>query len=149
MLRPLNGKIETLISRSESNRLKMAVSQSKGKNAITIYKTIKNFANYASKVECELLTGRTHQIRVHMSTLGSSLIGDKTYKVKNYSLPKELANEINAFPRQALHAYFLEFIHPRTKKVMHFECDMPSDMKNLENYINSLGYSTTSNDNYT
>lgn len=138
VLRPLNGKIETLISRSESNRLKMAVSQSKGKKAVTIYKTIKNFSNYASKVECELLTGRTHQIRVHMSSRGSSLIGDKVYKVKNYSLPKEFAKEINEFPRQALHAYFLEFIHPYTDKVMHFECDMPDDMKNLENLLSKI-----------
>jgi len=138
VLRPLNGKIETLISRSESNRLKMAVSQSKGRNAITIYRTIKNFSNYASKVECMLLTGRTHQIRVHMSSRGNSLIGDKTYKVKNYSLPKEVAKEINKFPRQALHAYFLEFIHPRTEKIMRFECEMPDDMKNLENLLNSI-----------
>ncbi len=139
VLRPLNGRIETLISRSESNRLKMAISQSKGKKAVTIYKTIKNFSNYASKVECELLTGRTHQIRVHMSSLGNSLIGDKIYKVKNYSLPKEFAKEINEFPRQALHAYFLKFIHPRTEKIMRFECDMPDDMKNLENLLNKIG----------
>jgi len=138
VLRPLNGRIETLISRSESNRLKMTVSQSKGKKAITIYKTIKNFSNYASKVECELLTGRTHQIRVHLSSLGNSLIGDKTYKIKNYSLPKEFAKEVNEFPRQALHAYFLEFIHPCTEKIMHFECDMPDDMKNLENLLNKI-----------
>ncbi len=138
VLRPLNGKIETLISRSESNRLKMAVSQSKGKNAITIYKTIKNFSNYVSKVECELLTGRTHQIRVHMSHLGNSLIGDRTYKIKNYSLPKEFAKEINEFPRQALHAYFLEFIHPRNGEIMHFECGMPDDMKTLESLLNKI-----------
>jgi len=138
VLRPLNGKIETLISRSESNRLKMAVSRSKGRNAITIYRTIKNFSNYASKVECMLLTGRTHQIRVHMSSRGNSLIGDKTYKVKNYSLPKEVAKKINEFPRQALHAYFLEFTHPRTEKIMRFECEMPDDMKNLENLLNSI-----------
>ena len=138
LLRPLNGKIETLISRSDSNRFKMAVSQSKGKKAITVYRTIKNFSNYASKVECELMTGRTHQIRVHMANLGNSLIGDRTYKVKNYSLPKEFAKNINEFPRQALHAYFLEFIHPHTEKVMHFECEMPDDMKNLENLLNRI-----------
>ena len=136
--RPLNGKIETLISRSESNRLKMAVSQSKGKKAVTIYKTVRNFSNYASKVECELMTGRTHQIRVHMSNLGNSLIGDKTYKLKNYPLPKEFAREINEFPRQALHAYFLEFVHPCTEKVMRFECEMPNDMKNLQNLLNRI-----------
>lgn len=138
VLRPSNGKIETLISRSEKNRLKMSVSQSKGKKAVTIYKTIKNFSNCASKVECELLTGRTHQIRVHMSNLGNSLIGDRTYKVKNYSLPKEFSKEINEFPRQALHAYFLEFIHPTNGKVMHFECNLPNDMKNLENLLNKI-----------
>lgn len=138
VLRPLNGKIETLISRSQNNRLKMSVSQSKGKKAVTIYRTVKNFSNYASKVECELLTGRTHQIRVHMSSLGNSLIGDRTYKVKNYSLPKEFAKEINEFPRQALHAYFLEFVHPRTEKIMRFECEMPNDMKNLENLLNKI-----------
>lgn len=138
VLRPLNGKIETLISRSQNNRLKMSVSQSKGKKAVTIYRTVKNFSNYASKVECELLTGRTHQIRVHMSSLGNSLIGDRTYKVKNYSLPKEFAKEINEFPRQALHAYFLEFVHPRTEKIMRFECEMPDDMKNLEDLLNKI-----------
>ncbi len=138
VLRPMNGNIETFISRSESNRLKMAVSQSKGKKAVTLYRTLKNFSNYASKVECELLTGRTHQIRVHMSNLGNSLIGDRTYKVKNYSLPREFAQEINGFPRQALHAYFLEFIHPRSKKTMLFECDMPDDMKNLESLLDNI-----------
>ena len=73
-----------------------------------------------------------------MANLGNSLIGDRTYKVKNYSLPKEFAKNINEFPRQALHAYFLEFIHPHTEKVMHFECEMPDDMKNLENLLNRI-----------
>ena len=138
VLRPPHGKIETLISRSQNNRLKMSVSQFKGKKAVTLYRTIKNFSNCASKVECELLTGRTHQIRVHMSSRGNSLIGDRTYKVKNYSLPKEYAQQINEFPRQALHAYLLEFIHPKSGKIMHFECDLPADMKNLENLLNGI-----------
>lgn len=135
VLRPANGKVETLIARSDRNRLKMAVSQSKGKKAITIYKTLKTYSNYASKVECELLTGRTHQIRVHLSSLGNSLIGDRTYKFKNYSLPKELAQDINGFPRQALHAYFLEFVHPRTGEALKFESSIPDDMKNLERIL--------------
>lgn len=135
VLRPIHGKIETLIARSSTNRLKMSVSQNRGKNAITLYRTIKNFSNYASKVECELKTGRTHQIRVHLASLGNSLIGDKTYKFKNYSLPKEFSTEINEFTRQALHAYFLEFVHPRSGKLMHFECEMPDDMQNLEKIL--------------
>lgn len=138
VLHPTNGKIETLIGRNPNNRLKMSVSRDRGKNAITLYKTVKNFSNYASKVECELKTGRTHQIRVHLSSLGNSLIGDKIYKVKNYSLPKEFAQEINEFPRQALHAYFLEFIHPRREKLMHFECEMPNDLQNLEAILNKM-----------
>ena len=137
-LYPTNGKIETLITRNENNRLKMCVSQSKGKNAITLYKTVKNYANYASKVECELKTGRTHQIRVHLSSRGNSLIGDKIYKAKNYSLPKNFAQIINELPRQALHAYFLEFIHPRTKQLMHFENDIPDDMKRLEKILEEM-----------
>ena len=131
-LRPAYGKIETLIGRSDINRLKMAVTPGRGKNAITLYKTIKTFGSYASKIECELKTGRTHQIRVHLSSLGCSLIGDALYKVKNYPMPKQIAEEINKFPRQALHAYFLEFIHPKTEKTLKFECNMPEDMRNLE-----------------
>ena len=138
VLRPMNGKIETLIARNPHNRLKMSVSVDRGKNAITFYRTVKNFSNYVSKVECELCTGRTHQIRVHLSSLGNSLIGDSVYKVKNYSLPKEFSSQINNFPRQALHAYFLEFVHPRNEKLMRFEREMPDDMKNLEKILEEM-----------
>lgn len=138
ILRPENGTIETLITRSDKNRLKMSVSQSKGKKAITIYKTLKKYSNYASKVECELLTGRTHQIRVHLSSKGNSLIGDKTYKFKNYSFPKEHIKYVNEFPRQALHAYFLEFVHPRTNEIMRFENNIPDDMSNLEKVLDAI-----------
>lgn len=126
------GKIETMIARDPNNRLKMSVSKEKGKLAITNYKILKSFLSFASKIECELHTGRTHQIRVHMSYIGHSLIGDSTYKKKNYPLPNEIAKYINEFPRQALHAYLLEFIHPRSKEIMHFEVDLPDDLIELE-----------------
>ncbi|MBR1734538.1 MAG: RluA family pseudouridine synthase [Alphaproteobacteria bacterium] len=127
-----NGKIETQISRDPKNRLKMSVSNNKGKKAITIYKTLKIFSTFAAKIECELHTGRTHQIRVHMSHMGHSLIGDHLYKKKNYAIPKSIEKYINNFPRQALHAYFLEFTHPTTKKTMRFEIELPEDLKELE-----------------
>lgn len=133
--RPAFKTIDTMINRDKNNRLKMAVSDSSGKRAITIYRTQQTYGNFAAKVECELKTGRTHQIRVHMSDFGHSLIGDTLYRYKNYSLPKNIANEINRFPRQALHARYLEFIHPTTKENMVFESDIPEDLKFLEEIL--------------
>lgn len=138
ILQPLNGKIETFIGRDKNNRLKMAVVDGEnGKHAISYYKTLETFSRFASKVECELHTGRTHQIRVHMSHIGHSLIGDSTYKLKNYAIPKHDAGFIRNFPRQALHAYFLEFLHPKSKKIMHFEVDLPDDMSALHNVLHN------------
>lgn len=127
--------IDTKIIRDKNNRLRMSISENSGKRAITIYRTLHTFRNFATEIECELKTGRTHQIRVHMSSLGHSLIGDKLYKYKNYSLPKEIATEINQFPRQALHAKYLEFIHPSTKENMVFESDLPQDLQQLKNLL--------------
>lgn len=137
VINPKSGRIETMIARDKNNRLKMAVSREGGKLAISVYRTLRIFANFASKVECELLTGRTHQIRVHMSHMGHSLIGDITYKTKNYSVPKEIGNYLRTFPRQALHAYFLEFVHPRSQQLMHFESELPEDLQQLENLLES------------
>jgi 23S rRNA pseudouridine1911/1915/1917 synthase len=150
----LNGKIDTFIARDRKNRLKMAVSDNvrsnithnisdstccdanyKGKRAITFYRTLAVFSKFASKIECELHTGRTHQIRTHMAYIGNSLIGDSVYKAKNYAMPANIADYINKFPRQALHAYFLEFEHPTSKKIMHFETELPQDIKNLESTL--------------
>lgn len=129
-----SGKIETLIARDQNNRLKMSVNPSQGKTAITLFKTLVDYG-YASKIECELKTGRTHQIRVHMSYLGHSLIGDSLYKTKNYSIPKNISEYIRLFPRQALHAYYLKFCHPCTQKEMEFFSDIPSDMQQLEEML--------------
>jgi 23S rRNA pseudouridine1911/1915/1917 synthase len=134
---PLNDKIKTLIARDKKNRLRMSVSNESGKNAITVYKTIKTFSTFASKIECELKTGRTHQIRVHMSSIGCSLVGDSLYRYKNYSVPKSINRYVNTFPRQALHAYLLDFVHPRLQKTMHFEVEIPNDLKELEDILSS------------
>ena len=90
VVRPLNGKISTLISRDKKNRQLMTVSDINGKKAITNYKTIKVFnikdIPKISLIECELETGRTHQIRVHLKYKGTSLLGDKQYGKKNIKI---------------------------------------------------------------
>ncbi len=145
VVRPLKGRIETLISRNEKNRQIMAVSEIKGKKAITNYKTVKIFSlkdiPKISLIECELETGRTHQIRVHLKYKGTSLIGDnkygKKYKFKN--LNKEFLESLNNIYGQALHAKTLGFIHPSTNKWMSFSSNMPNDFKKMLNLLNKLG----------
>ena len=144
VLRPLKGRIETLISRNKKNRQLMAVSEIKGKKAITNYKTVKIFSlkdiPKISLIECELETGRTHQIRVHLKYKGTSLIGDnqygKKYKFKN--LNKEFLEVLNKIYGQALHAKTLGFIHPSTNKWMSFNSNMPNDFKKMLNLLNKL-----------
>ena len=137
-LKPQNGKISEKISRSIKNRQLMAVRKEKGKIAITNYKTLKVFQNLSlpkiSLIECQLETGRTHQIRVHMNFKGNSILGDKSYgksKRKFKKIDPNLEKKINNFTRQALHAKSLGFIHPRTKKEIFFEAKRPKDLDAL------------------
>lgn len=139
---PTNGRIETLIGRSPYDRKKMAIVKKNGKNAITNYKTLEVFKSLASLVQCNLETGRTHQIRVHMSSLGCNLIGDQLYE-KNKKINAKGVNEsaklyINNFPRQALHAISLGFIHPKTKKTLQFSSELPLDFKELMDNLRNL-----------
>ena len=113
----------------------MCVVQKGGKKAVTNYKIIQNYNNIASLVECKLESGRTHQIRVHMTAIGHSLIGDHDYCNKNRTISgidSDLQKFISAFNRQALHSYKIVFEHPRSGKLMKFEIKLPSDMKELE-----------------
>tara|TARA_Y100000590_G_scaffold447891_1_gene583800 strand:- start:258 stop:1232 length:975 start_codon:yes stop_codon:yes gene_type:complete len=146
-VRPKNGKINEKISRSIRNRQIMAVSKNKGKNAITNYKTLEVFQNInlpkISHIECKLETGRTHQIRVHMSYLGNPILGDKPYgglKKKFRKIDLNIENKINNFNRQALHAKSLGFYHPKNSKEIFFEAERPRDfeelIKNLKNATN-------------
>ena len=137
-LRPSSGRIETFITRSSKNRQLMEVSSSKGKKAITNYKTLEIFENQKtptlSLVECKLETGRTHQIRVHMNYKGNSLVGDDKYKKKYKKLKNidlDIQNSITKLNRQFLHAKTLGFIHPRTKKEMIFSSLLPQDLNNI------------------
>lgn len=116
------GKIETYLSRDKKDRKKYAVS-SDGKLAISLYKVVKRFAT-ATLVEFSLVTGRTHQIRVHSAYIGHPVIGDDVYGKADKKLKGQL-----------LHSHSLEFIHPRTKKEMSFTSLLPDY---FENYISTL-----------
>jgi len=145
VVRPLNGKICTLISRDKKNRQLMTVSDINGKKAITNYKTIKvfNIKNIPkiSLLECKLETGRTHQIRVHLKYKGTSLLGDKQYGKKNIKFKKinnEFFIKLNKLSGQALHAQTLGFIHPNTKKWMSFNSNLPNGFKKILNLLENL-----------
>ena len=135
-VRPSKGKVETYIKRSSRNRQLMEVSFTKGKKAITNYKTIEIFEGKnnptLSLLECELETGRTHQIRVHMNHLGNNIVGDDKYKkkfkrIKN--IDPFLEKKLTGLKRQFLHAKTLGFIHPKKNKEMIFESNLPSELK--------------------
>ncbi|MBO6826066.1 MAG: RluA family pseudouridine synthase [Sneathiella sp.] len=132
---PLSGSVEAKIGRDPHNRKRMAVVNNGGKEALTHYEVEENFQDIACLVKCNLATGRTHQIRVHMSHLGHSLVGDPVYTrpklSRTKSLPEARQNVIRKFPRQALHAQTLGFVHPITNKPLKFEADFPSDLKKL------------------
>ncbi len=126
------GTIENKIGRHPVQRTKMTVTD-KGKLAITHYKIVKKFQHY-SYLDIQLDTGRTHQIRVHMNSINHPVIGDPMYG-KNSFLKKgietSLRDHIKNFKRQALHAYSLELIHPKIKKLVNYKAEVPDDMKNL------------------
>ena len=138
VIRPLQGRIETLISRNKKNRQLMMVSDFNGKKAITNYKTIKVFnikdIPKISLIECELETGRTHQIRVHMKYKNTSILGDNQYGKKNIKfkkINKDFSKKLSILNGQALHAKSLGFIHPFKNKWVNFESELPSDFKKL------------------
>ena len=145
IIRPLNGRIETFISRDKKNRQLMAVSETRGKKAITNYKTIKVYnikdIPKISLIECSLETGRTHQIRVHMKYKGSSLIGDQQYGKKKIRFKKinqnflKILSDING---QVLHAKSLGFLHPTSNKIVSFDSNLSKNFKNLLNLLDKL-----------
>ncbi len=137
-LRPSKGRIETLITRSSRNRQMMEASFAKGKKSITNYKTIEIFENDKiptfSLLECRLETGRTHQIRVHLSHRGNNILGDQKYKKRYKKISKIefiLEDAILNLNRQFLHAETLGFLHPRTSKKMMFFSKLPEELNNI------------------
>lgn len=136
---PLEGEISGNIGRSPVNRKKMAVVPAgRGKPAVTRYRVVRRFgppeAGVAALVECRLLTGRTHQVRVHLAHIGHPLIGDPVYggrARRRLGRAAAVAGEIAAFPRQALHAARLGFTHPITGERLVFDSAPPRDMRQL------------------
>lgn len=140
--RPRSGTLETRIGRSNSDRKKMAVLKAGGREAITHYETRTIFGPedkpVAALVACRLETGRTHQIRVHLASLGAPCLGDPVYgagaptqKVKDAMTEAGLA-------RQALHASVLGFVHPVTEETLRFESPLPADMARLRDNLSDL-----------
>ena len=116
----------------------MSVSLSKGKNSITNYKTIEIFEKETvptfSLIECKLETGRTHQIRVHMSYKGNNIVGDQKYKKKFKkfkNINKNLNQLLRDLDRQFLHAQVLGFKHPRTNRELVFKSNLPLKLQNI------------------
>ena len=144
-LRPRTGTIKTLIKRSTKNRQLMEVGSTKGKIAITNYKTLEVFENNKtptlSLVECKLETGRTHQIRVHMSYKGNNILGDKKYKKKFKkfkNIDPKLEKLILNLERQFLHAKTLGFIHPVNGKKIEFSSFLPQELENILKMLRKL-----------
>ena len=138
---PNNQIIDGYIERHKINRKKMSLNQKgKGKYSKTTIKLLNTYGN-ASLIECRLETGRTHQVRLHMTSINSPLIGDKVYgksKINQFGREKDIFNKfliLKNFSRQALHAYHLGFNHPKTNKYIEFDNEIPKDMENLLNLI--------------
>jgi 23S rRNA pseudouridine1911/1915/1917 synthase len=127
--RPAEGIIDAPLARSSANRKKIAiVEDGRGKRAVTHYSTIQRLRG-AALVECRLETGRTHQVRVHMASIGHPLLGDPVYG-RTRPEHREILNRLN-FKRQALHAARLGFVHPVTSAPLCFDSEIPSDMYDL------------------
>lgn len=139
------GTVNEAIARHDKDRTKMSVHPT-GKEAITHYRVLQQFPSH-SHVRLKLETGRTHQIRVHMSHIQHPLVGDTTYggKVRfAKGVTAELRDVLRLFPRQALHAKRLELYHPASNKLMHWEVALPDDMIEL---LEELSYDATRHEN--
>ncbi|MCW9035173.1 MAG: RluA family pseudouridine synthase [Rhodospirillales bacterium] len=139
---PREGEIEGNIGRSPHNRKKMAIVTRGGKHALTHYEVLKVLGTRASLVECRLETGRTHQIRVHMSSIGNGLIGDPVYgRVQSRYLKgadEELKSHIRSLTGQALHAFLIGFSHPVNKEYMEFVSENTKEFNELSQKLQSI-----------
>lgn len=128
------GEIDLPIGRSESDRKKMSTKVRRGKEAVTRWKVLERFG-VATLLEVRLGTGRTHQIRVHFSSLGYPVLGDRTYGRK---IELEIKKKKVSFPRQMLHAGMLGFVHPVSREHMEFSSPLPEDMKSVLDVLEGI-----------
>jgi 23S rRNA pseudouridine1911/1915/1917 synthase len=140
---PRAGEIAGNIGRNPQNRKKMAVLRRGGKTAVTRYRVLRAFKDWATLLECRLATGRTHQIRVHLAAQGHPIIGDPTYGDRRslgrlQRVPLSARTRLATFPRQALHATELGFRHPATGEPIAFASPPPSDIGELISLLESL-----------
>jgi 23S rRNA pseudouridine1911/1915/1917 synthase len=140
------GEISTIIARSKKDRKVFTSSETEGKPALTFYEVLEEF-EFTSLVKLNLKTGRTHQIRVHLSGLGKPIFGDSAYGGRQIRYGSE-QNKIKSLvkyllklmSRQALHAKSLGFVHPQTKKLISFDSDLPDDMKLLISKLREISF---------
>lgn len=133
---PKTGTINKNLGRDMRNRIKMTTLEVGGRVAVTRYRVLQYWHNF-SYIECKLETGRTHQIRVHLKSIGHPLVGDPTYGSKKINYLDTTAASIRELNRQALHAIKLSFHHPATLELMNFEIPLATDIKNLIASLNS------------
>lgn len=141
---PRKGSVNLPLGRDSGNRIKMAINRRTGREAQTDYLVLEDFGGALSFLECRLHSGRTHQIRVHLQTLGHPIIGDQLYGPQRNAIeaamkksgygPEQIA-PILALKRQALHAASISFVHPETEDWMEFEAPLPDDMADLLNIL--------------
>lgn len=141
----VKGTVDRPIARHSTNRQKMAIPPQGGKSARTHYLRHDVFRDAVSLVQCDLETGRTHQIRVHMAAIGHPLLGDQLYGLQETAqrslmnkagYDPEIRDSVLAFPRQALHAAEIRFMHPATDEEMGFEAPLPEDFESLISLLN-------------
>ena len=142
---PKSGTIETMLGRSRADRKKMAVLRSSGRKAITQYRTVEQFP-FASRLEINLRTGRTHQIRVHLAHIGHPVFGDPVYGGRRRAYPgvppsgmAEARRLLAGIDRQALHARELAFVHPVGGREVRLTAPLPEDMQWLLGQLRAAG----------
>jgi 23S rRNA pseudouridine1911/1915/1917 synthase len=139
---PAAGEIQGAIGRDKRDRKRMAVVTHGGKPALTRYRTLRAWNDSLALLECRLATGRTHQIRVHMASIGHPIVGDPMYLRRVPAAAKAivppLRDQLLDFPRQALHAARLGFVHPRTGQTLCFETPLPADMATLLDHVEGM-----------